>query len=103
MAEHPQYHQIKDTISRLEQAGIDPPKVVVAYHRQTDEQATGILEALDTLTWAPQGGTAGTNTVWMAGKAPGVEVNVFLEDDRRPRPESPMLTRVRNIVERHRG
>lgn len=97
------YHTIRDTLNRLEQAGIPAPKIQATYHRQSDEEATAILEALDTLTWAPNGGTAGSNTVWMAGKAPGVEVDVFLADDNRPRPDSPMLARIRNIVDRHRG
>jgi hypothetical protein len=92
------YDTIRDTLNRLEQAGVEPPKIVASFHRQTDEQATAIMEALDTYTWAPVGGTAGSNTVWAQARAIGIEVDVFLADDTRPRPDSPMLARVRNII-----
>jgi phosphoribosylcarboxyaminoimidazole (NCAIR) mutase len=92
------YDTIRDTLTRLEQAGVEPPRVVVSYHRMSDEQATSIMEALDTFTWAPAGGTAGSGTVWATARRPGVEVNVFLADETRPRPDSPMLARVRNVI-----
>jgi hypothetical protein len=99
------YDTIRDTLTRLEQAGVEAPKIQATYHRQTDEQASAIIEALDTAAWVPQAGTAGSGAVWLHTRvSTNLDINVFLTDD-RPKPDSPMLARIRQVIEgvRNRG
>lgn len=88
------YERARAALTRLEEVGAAEPRVELHYHRLTDEQITGVLEALDTLPWQV---TGHGGRVWIEAQTGPLSVFVYIHDE-TVRADPPVIARARDLL-----